>query len=89
VVGHTVLARADEIESIEGIRISTRSRTWLDMARRLSVSDLVCMGDQLIRIPRVDLEGRTHPYDTLEGLRSLVGRHQTCKVWSAPGKRWT
>ncbi|WP_307073947.1 DUF559 domain-containing protein [Arthrobacter pascens] len=75
VLGHTVLAREDEIESIDGIRISTRSRTWLDMARRLSVSDLVCMGDQLIRIPRVDFEGRTHPYDTLDGLRSLVGRH--------------
>lgn len=75
VLGHTVLAREDEIESIDGIRISTRSRTWLDMARRLSVSDLVCMGDQLIRTPRVDFEGRTHPYDTLDGLRSLVGRH--------------
>lgn len=75
VLGHTVLAREDEIESIDGIRISTRSRTWLDMARRLSVSDLVCMGDQLIRIPRVDFEGRTHPYDTLKGLRSLVDRH--------------
>ncbi len=33
------------------------------------------MGDQLIRIPRVDFEGRTQPYDTLDGLRSLVGRH--------------
>jgi hypothetical protein len=75
VLGHTLLAREDEIESIDGIRISTRSRTWLDMARRLPVSDLVCMGDQLIRIPRVDFEGRTHPYDTLEGLCSLVDRH--------------
>jgi len=75
VVGHTVFAREDEIESIDGISISTRSRTWLDLARRLSVNDLVCLGDQLIRIPRVDFEGRTQAYDTLDGLRSLVGRH--------------
>lgn len=75
VLGHTVFAREDEIESVDGIRISTRSRTWLDLARRLSVSDLVCMGDQIIRVPRVDFEGRTQPYDTLDGLRSLVGRH--------------
>ena len=75
VVGHTLFARDDEIESIDGIRVSTRSRTWLDLARQLSVRDLVCMGDQLIRIPRVDFEGRTQPYDTLDGLRSLVGRH--------------
>lgn len=75
VTGHTVLALDAEIEAIDGIRISTRSRTWLDLARRLSVSELVCMGDQLIRVPRVDFEGRIPPFDTLDGLRSLVGRH--------------
>jgi hypothetical protein len=70
-----MLARDDEVELVEGLRISTRSRTWLDMARTLPLSDLVCMGDQLVRMPRVDFEGRTQPYDTVEGLRSLVGRH--------------
>lgn len=75
VLGHTVLAAQDEIEFIDGIWLSTRSRTWLDLSRRLSVRDLVCMGDQLIRIPRVDFEGRTDPFDTLEGLHALVERH--------------
>jgi hypothetical protein len=75
VVGHTLLAGDDEIELVDGIRISTRSRTWLDLARTLPLRDLVCMGDQLVRIPRMDFEGRTRPYDTVEGLRSLVGRH--------------
>ncbi|MBT2522991.1 DUF559 domain-containing protein [Arthrobacter sp. ISL-28] len=75
VYGHTVLAREDEIESVDGIRISTRSRTWLDLARRLSVSELVCMGDELIRIPRLKFEGRTEPFATPAGLRSLVDRH--------------
>ena len=70
-----MLALDDEIESIDGMRISTRSRTWLDLARRVSLSDLVCMGDQLIRIPRESFEDRTQPYDTLVGLRALVGRH--------------
>jgi Protein of unknown function (DUF559) len=75
VLGHTVLAAGDEVEFIDGIWLSTRSRTWLDLSRRLSVRDLVCMGDQLIRIPRVNFEERTDPFDTLEGLRALVGRH--------------
>jgi hypothetical protein len=75
VIGHSVLAIDDEIEIVDGIRISTRSRTWLDMARRLSESELVCMGDELIRIPRAEFEDRTKPYDTLEGLRFLVDRH--------------
>jgi hypothetical protein len=75
ILGHTVLARDDEIETVDGIRISTMSRTWLDLARRLSVSDLVCMGDQIIRVPRVEFEDRSLPFDTLDGLRTLVGRH--------------
>lgn len=33
------------------------------------------MGDELIRVPRVDFEGRTEPYDTPAGLRALVARH--------------
>lgn len=75
VFGHTVLAREDEIELVDGIRLSTRSRTWLDLARVLPLHDLVSMGDELIRIPRVDFEGRTEAYDTIAGLRMLAGRH--------------
>ena len=75
IFGHTVLALENEVELVDGIRLSTRSRTWLDLARILPLDDLVSMGDELIRIPRVDFEGRTQPYDTLAGLRILVGRH--------------
>ncbi|TLM88158.1 DUF559 domain-containing protein [Pseudarthrobacter sp. NamE5] len=75
IFGHTVLALEDEVEEVDGISLSTRSRTWLDLARMLPLNDLVSMGDELIRIPRVDFEGRTQPYDTLPGLRVLVGRH--------------
>lgn len=75
VIGHAVLAWEDEVETVDGIRITSRSRTWLDMARRLSQNELVCMGDQLIRVPRVEFENRTEPFDTLKGLRSLVARH--------------
>jgi hypothetical protein len=75
VIGHSVLAFEDEVEFVEGIRVSSRSRTWLDMARRLSESELVCMGDQLIRVPRAQFEDRSQPFDTVEGLRSLIARH--------------
>ncbi|GAB2710752.1 DUF559 domain-containing protein [Arthrobacter bambusae] len=75
VIGHRVMAAADEVESVDGIRISTRPRTWLDMARLLPLNDLVCMGDELIRVPRQALEGRETPFATLEELRALVERH--------------
>lgn len=75
VIGHTVLAHEDEIEVVDGIRLSTRSRTWLDLARVLPLEDLVSMGDELIRVPRVEFEGRTDPHATLAGLRILACRH--------------
>jgi hypothetical protein len=75
IVGHTVLALDDEVETVDGIRISTRPRTWLDLARRLSLSELVCMGDELVRIPRLGLEGRSEPFATTDGLRSMLNRH--------------
>lgn len=75
VLGHTVLTMPDEIELVSDITMSTRSRTWLDLARTLPLHDLVSMGDELIRIPRLDFEGRTQPHDTVAGLRALVGRH--------------
>ena len=58
VIGHRVIAAEDEVESVDGIRISTRPRTWLDMARLLPLNDLVCMVYELIRVPRQVLEGR-------------------------------
>jgi hypothetical protein len=75
VIGHRVIAADDEVESVDGIRISTRPRTWLDMARLLPLNDLVCMGDELIRVPRQALEGRDMPFATLEELHALVKRH--------------
>ena len=58
------------------MRLSTRARTWLDLARTMPLNDLVCMGDQLIRIPRPKLEGRHAPYATLDSLRTMLRRHR-------------
>ena len=60
---------------MDGIWLSTRERTWLDMARLLPLKDLVAMGDELIRIPRPGLEGREHPYASVDHLRSIINRH--------------
>jgi hypothetical protein len=75
VFGHTVVAHSNEVEQVDGIRLSTRSRTWLDMARILPLHDLVAMGDELIRTPRPAFEARSKPYDTIAGLREMVARH--------------
>ena len=76
VIGHTVTAADDEVESDDGIRVSTRPRTWLDMARVVPLKDLVCLGDELIRLPRQAFEGRDLPFATLEELHALTNRHK-------------
>ncbi|MFE4197204.1 DUF559 domain-containing protein [Paenarthrobacter sp. NPDC056912] len=76
VVGHTVVASDAEIEFVRGLWISTRSRTWLDLARRLPLNDLVCVGDELVRLPRPEFEGRDAPFTTIDALRSLVDQHK-------------
>lgn len=75
IIGHTVLAMPGEVCTADGIRISTMPRTWLDLATRLNLNDLVCIGDQLIRLPRPDFEARSKPYSTLHEMRALVARH--------------
>ncbi|KIS26733.1 hypothetical protein TV39_15030 [Arthrobacter sp. SPG23] len=79
VVGHTVLAFEDEVMVMDGIRISTPARTWLDLARPLPLEDLVAVGDQLVRRPRPELEGRREPWATLPQLHAMMARHPKLK----------
>ncbi len=73
---HNVSTRPGEVEFIEEMWISTRARTWLDLARVLPLRDLICLGDQLIRIPRPEFEGRSDPFTTLKKLRGMVESHK-------------
>lgn len=73
--GHRVIVKPGEVELVDGIWLSTRARTWLDMARQLPLNDLVAMGDELIRLPRAGLEARDRAYTTLEELHTMVARH--------------
>lgn len=76
VFGHTLLAFEDELEISGGIRLSTRAKTWLDLASILPLYDLVALGDQLIRIPRPIFEGRSEPFTTVAKLQIMVSRHR-------------
>ncbi len=59
------------------VRLTTRARTWRDLAAHLSSFWLIAIGDHLVRRPRPDLEnGRTEPWCTIAELREqCTGRH--------------
>ena len=79
VVGHTVLAFDDEITVLDGIRMSTPARTWLDLARVLPLKHLVAVGDQLVRQPRPGLETRPDPWTTVPQLAAMLRLHPKLK----------
>lgn len=79
VTGHRVHVIPGEVTEIDGIPVSVPPRTWLDLAAVLPLRYLIAMGDQLIRVPRPGLEGRSEPYAFKEGLRLLIRQHPNMK----------
>ncbi|WP_231994473.1 endonuclease domain-containing protein [Pseudarthrobacter equi] len=76
VVGHVGQFFDDEIVCVDGLLVTSRSRTWLDNARRMSVDEITVVADHLIRVPRPVFEARTKPHCTLEDLAEMLDRHK-------------
>ena len=74
--GHRGQFFADEIVNHEGLLITSRIRTWLDCARKMSIEELTVVADHLLRIPSPDFEGRSEPYATREDLADMLDRHK-------------
>jgi hypothetical protein len=75
VVGHQLALLPDEVVELDGVRLTSPARTWLDLAAVLGVDDLVIAGDSLVcehgpefPVPRTAL-------CSIEELRGMVARH--------------
>ncbi|TQL48868.1 hypothetical protein FB562_1975 [Homoserinimonas aerilata] len=69
--GSTVRLGADDIREWRGLRISSPSRVWCELAQVLSVPDLVAAGDFLIqwRLPSTTKEALARAVDEYAGRR--------------------
>lgn len=76
VVGHVGQFFDDEIVKHNGVLITSRARTWLDCARKMSIDELTVVADHLLRIPRREFEGREQPYATPDDLAEMLDRHK-------------
>lgn len=76
VTGHQSKFCPGEVVCVDGLFLTSRERTWLDLAEMLSIEELVVIADQIVRIPRPSLEGRSEPYTTREELGRLLDRHR-------------
>jgi hypothetical protein len=76
VIAHRSLLLPGEVAVMDGMRVTTRARTWLDLAEMMSIDELVAIADHLIRIPRPHFEGRSEPYATRAELSTMIERHK-------------
>jgi hypothetical protein len=75
VVGHLLTLLPDEVVAVDGVRLTSPARTWLDLAAVLGVDDLVAVGDSL-----VCEHGPEHPFPrralcSASDLRDMAARH--------------
>jgi len=76
VAGHRASLLPGEFAIHLGVSLTSRTKTWLDLAHVLLVEDLVVIGDHLVRRPRKRYENRSDPYATIEDLREVIARHK-------------
>ena len=76
VVGHRGQFFPDEIVELYGVFVTSRARTWLDIARRMSVDELTVVADHLLRRPRPEFEGRSAAHATRDELADMLDRHK-------------
>jgi hypothetical protein len=76
VVGHVGRFFPDEITRLDGLLLTGRTRTWLDISRRMSIDELTVVADHLIRRPRPELEGRREAYASTGELEEMLDRHK-------------
>lgn len=76
VIGHVGQFFADEITTVDGVLVTSRTRTWLDCARKMSVDELTVVADHLLRRPRPQFEARVDPYASPAELAEMLDRHK-------------
>lgn len=78
-VSHAVKVEEGEVTRSRGIRVSSPCRVFFDLMGMLSEQELVVLGDQLVRVPRPQFEGRSRPWATRSSLEELLSVHRKTK----------
>lgn len=70
--GHRLKLDADEVVSIGGVRVTSPTRTFVDLAGALDLPDLVAVGDQLLRSRAADRNALFAAVDAHPGARGIT-----------------
>ncbi|MHA7271143.1 hypothetical protein [Arthrobacter sp. HLT1-20] len=75
VVGHRLALAEDEIWELDGVRLTSPARTWLDLAACLPLEDLVAAGDFLVCSHGPEFPAPREPICRMVELVKVVARH--------------
>lgn len=75
VVGHQLAFKPSEVVMLNGVRLTSPARTWLDLASLLSVEDLVAAGDSIVVEHNDEFPVPRTPLATIAELHRMVGQH--------------
>ena len=76
VVHHWPRLVEGEVLDLQGIRVSSPERVFVDLMASLTLDELVVLGDSLVRRPRPEFEGRDAPWSTIPRLKETLMAHR-------------
>ena len=76
VIGHSAVLVPGEVVMFDGVRLTSRVKTWFDLAAEIAVEDLVVIGDHLVRVPRPRFESRFEADARISDLRDIITEHK-------------
>jgi hypothetical protein len=75
VVGHQLSFKPGEVVMLDGVRLTSPVRTWLDLAGTLNVNELVGAGDSVVVGHGEDFPVPRQQVASIADLRRIVGQH--------------
>ncbi|MEZ2389809.1 hypothetical protein AB6813_09715 [bacterium RCC_150] len=75
VVGHQLSFKPGEVIELDGVRLTSPARTWLDLAQLMRIDDVVAAGDSIV-VEHGDDHPKPHtPLATMMDLKAIVAAH--------------
>lgn len=75
IIGHRAKFLDDEVELVDGLRVTSPARTWLDLASMVPIDDLVAAGDYLVCEHQRIFEAPRAAISTLGQLKRTIHLH--------------
>ncbi|GAB2734434.1 hypothetical protein ACX801_02050 [Arthrobacter bambusae] len=75
VVGHQLTFKPGEVIELDGVRLTSPARTWLDLAHVMSIDDIIAAGDSIVVEHDENHPRPRQALATVDELKAIVAAH--------------